>query len=212
MVSPVNPLYIRTGAPGNPKSNGEETVLLMWGYHDSNAEHPAGTWDHVDWNVNSFYSIVEWEELVDIDMDDVPDIADNCVNDYNPDQDNADDDSFGNACDTDDDNDGWEDFEDNCPLTYNPGQEDSLDNGVGDACRTCCYDYTGNTNCTQDEEPDISDIVYLINMIYYGGPICCFDEADVNLSGDLDIADIVKVIQFLFYSHQQLPDCPLRSE
>ncbi|MFZ5979108.1 MAG: hypothetical protein ACOYVF_00615, partial [Candidatus Zixiibacteriota bacterium] len=94
-----------------------------------------------------------------------------------------------------------------------PGQEDSIGNGVGDVCRSCCIGYTGNVNCDDSEDPDISDIAYMINHLYfYGPPLCCRDEADVNRSdGVVDISDIVLIIRHLYISHEDLPDCPLRS-
>ena len=46
----------------------------------------------------------------DADYDGVEDSCDNCVFRSNPDQKNDDDDKTGNACDVDDDNDGWGEF------------------------------------------------------------------------------------------------------
>jgi len=71
---------------------------------------------------------------------------DNCPSMSNSDQANSDNDSLGNACDPDDDNDTIaDDAPDNCPTTPNgPGQAsvvgtgnqtDSDTNGVGDACQ-----------------------------------------------------------------------------
>lgn len=70
---------------------------------------------------------------------------DNCPDEPNPDQQDADLDGFGDACDlcsdisdpdqTDSDGDGWGDACDNCPDDYNSGQQDSDDNGIGDACQ-----------------------------------------------------------------------------
>jgi hypothetical protein len=59
---------------------------------------------------------------------------DNCPNDYNQDQADADSDSSGDVCDTDDDNDGVADVDDNCPLDANPSQSDADVDGAGDAC------------------------------------------------------------------------------
>ncbi|HEX8102087.1 MAG TPA: thrombospondin type 3 repeat-containing protein [Solirubrobacteraceae bacterium] len=62
-------------------------------------------------------------------------LADNCAPPVrNPDQLNTDGDEFGDACDSDDDNDGLADGGDNCPTDVNPDQKDTNGDGVGDAC------------------------------------------------------------------------------
>jgi hypothetical protein len=66
----------------------------------------------------------------------VPDDVDNCPSVSNPDQSNHDGDSFGDACDNDDDNDGIPNGSDNCPDVYNPAQEDADMDGIGNACET----------------------------------------------------------------------------
>lgn len=48
-------------------------------------------------------------------------MVDNCVNIYNPQQQDADGDGVGDACD-------------NCPTVPNSDQKDSNGNGIGDAC------------------------------------------------------------------------------
>lgn len=70
----------------------------------------------------------------DADDDTVPDASDNCVAVANTDQADADHDSMGDACDTDDDNDGVADTGDNCPFLANPEQSDNEEDGIGDAC------------------------------------------------------------------------------
>jgi hypothetical protein len=72
-------------------------------------------------------------ELADGDDDGVPDSADNCPLDENPDQSDVDHNSVGDVCAADPDSDSVI-RGDNCPLTQNPAQVDSDHDGVGDAC------------------------------------------------------------------------------
>ena len=94
--------------------------------------------------------------LADSDQDTVDDAADNCPLDANQDQLDTDQDSAGNVCDSDDDNDGISDAEeetngtnplladsdsdsvddsvDNCPINANGDQADSDQDQIGDVC------------------------------------------------------------------------------
>ena len=77
-------------------------------------------------------------EVNDKDMDGIADNEDNCPFDYNPDQLNVDGDidDDGDACDWDDDNDGYLDFEDCNPSdnTSFPGAREICGDGVDNDC------------------------------------------------------------------------------
>lgn len=75
---------------------------------------------------------------------------------------------------------------------------------------SCCTGITGNVNCSEPDDPDISDITRLIDFLYLSRePLCCVEEADVNASGgDPDISDVTRLIDFLYLSRAALPDCP----
>jgi hypothetical protein len=74
----------------------------------------------------------------------------------------------------------------------------------------CCEGMTGNADCSQSEEPDISDITRLIDFLYISHEeLCCPGEADVDGSGgEPDISDITALIDHLYLSHDPLVDCP----
>ena len=97
--------------------------------------------------------------LYDRDNDGVGEAFDNCLNVSNPSQANADNDAFGDACDSDADNDGIG-ASDNCPLISNPDQADLDGDGVGDPCDS---DIDGDgidvsDNCPLEINPDQSDL------------------------------------------------------
>jgi|GEM_PF-511419 len=109
---------------------------------------------------------------------------------------------------SDSDGDGIYDEIDNCPDDANPGQEDANGDGFGDAC--CCIGDRGNVNCSEQQQPDISDITRLIDYLYLShAPLCCPPEADCNASGgEPDISDITALIDNLYISHSPLEVCP----
>ena len=73
---------------------------------------------------------------------------------------------------------------------------------------------TGNTNCSEAEDPDVSDIVRIIDYLYINkAPLCCPPEANTDGIGvypisDPDISDIIKIIDHLYLSKAPLVNCP----
>ena len=71
---------------------------------------------------------------IDKDDDGITDVEDNCIDVYNPEQQNLDGDEFGDLCDYDDDGDGVLDTADGCPFIPDPARTDTDGDGRGDAC------------------------------------------------------------------------------
>jgi Zn-dependent metalloprotease len=142
----------------------------------------------------------------DRDGDRVVDAVDNCPDDPNPRQENSDGATDGgDACDTDDDNDGVADALDNCRTVGNPDQTDTDGDGVGDSCDNCRTTpnpgqensdglMDGGDACDDDDDSDGVDDVSdncptvanpdQIDVDGNGiGLLCDFDEEFI-LSGD----------------------------
>jgi Putative metal-binding motif/Bacterial TSP3 repeat/Thrombospondin type 3 repeat len=142
----------------------------------------AGQWGYVSASYDNVVNLA-----LDGDGDGVPDDLDNCLTLPNPPSDwvdingdghsqsqaDFDLDQNGDACDTDDDNDGVADGGDNCPLGFNPGQEDLDGDGQGDAC-------------DQDADGDgYVSFLFYVPEIHTAGYDC--DDADpdpVHINGD----------------------------
>ena len=101
------------------------------------------------------------ETSAGFEADGVGDTCDNCPQLFNPEQENSDSDSFGNFCDSDDDNDSLIDELDNCPLHANVGQDDSDQDGFGDPCdddRDGDGFSNNEDNCPLDANPEQLDL------------------------------------------------------
>ncbi|MDD3733009.1 MAG: N-acetylmuramoyl-L-alanine amidase [candidate division Zixibacteria bacterium] len=73
----------------------------------------------------------------------------------------------------------------------------------------CCIGLRGNADCSDDEEPDISDVNRITDFLYLShDPLCCFEEADTYPDGMIDISDISRLIDYLYLTHKPLPNCP----
>ena len=79
-----------------------------------------------------------------------------------------------------------------------------------------CVGFTGNIDCSPVQAPDISDMQRLIDHLFISmNPVCCVEEADVDVSGqpdplpeDVDISDVQLLIDHLFINMIDLPACP----
>jgi len=93
---------------------------------------PNGHLYYVD---NGRNEVVRIDPYFDVDEDGIIDKNDNCLNLYNPDQEDYDEDSIGNSCDDDDDNDDVIDDIDLCPRGDLGWSSWTFSDFDGDGCR-----------------------------------------------------------------------------
>ena len=97
--------------------------------------------------------VTETIAVLDADGDGVADDDDNCPNTANPGQENTDQDSEGDACDSDDDNDGITDnFPDNCPRNSQTGWTSTRD--FDNPASSTDWD---NDGCKDNHPEDLDD-------------------------------------------------------
>jgi hypothetical protein len=73
----------------------------------------------------------------------------------------------------------------------------------------CCVGLRGNVDGSSDEAPDISDLVDLVNYIFYmGDRPGCEAESDLNDDNDIDLVDIVMLVDFFFRGGPPPIECP----
>lgn len=135
-------------------------------------------------NADAFLALVTGD-CADSDEDGVCDTIDNCVDTYNPNQDDSDGDLVGDSCDIcpldaqdDIDGDGLCADVDNCPEINNPLQEDPDGDGYGTVCDNCPNDF--NANQIDTDEDGIGDSCDVCPNDFY-------DDYDGDgICGDLD--------------------------
>jgi hypothetical protein len=73
----------------------------------------------------------------------------------------------------------------------------------------CSWPTMGDADCNL-EGPDIGDVTYQIRLLFItvGMPWCCFDEADLDGNGEIDIGDLSILINRLFISLRDPDPCP----
>ena len=67
------------------------------------------------------------------------------------------------------------------------------------ANKGCCRGTRGNVNYDENNELDISDVVFFVNYMFdeiLTLEIVCPEEADVNNDGSVDIEDIVYLVDY----------------
>ena len=73
----------------------------------------------------------------------------------------------------------------------------------------CCWGITANVDNGSDQVIDISDLAYLVDYMFTGGPPPeCEDEANIESVGGIDISDLVYLVDYMFTEGPAPPACP----
>ncbi len=96
-------------------------------------------------------------------------------------------------------------FRNRC-LFYTP---DTLNGSVSLGDPPCCVDIRGNVDNDILDAVDISDLVFVVDFIFTGGPApVCSEEADVTADAAVDISDLVYLVDFIFTGGPDPLVCP----
>ncbi len=74
----------------------------------------------------------------------------------------------------------------------------------------CCRGFTGNVDCDPDGNINITDLLRLIDYIFYTHtPLCCPTSANIDGddNGNLNIGDITTMIDFMFRGRNFASEC-----
>jgi hypothetical protein len=72
----------------------------------------------------------------------------------------------------------------------------------------CCNGIRGNIDYDPDDIVDISDLVYLVDFMFTGGPRPpCMWEADLDDDGLVDISDLNYLVDYMFNGGPAPVDC-----
>ncbi|HDL01694.1 MAG TPA: hypothetical protein ENH23_05615 [candidate division Zixibacteria bacterium] len=76
-------------------------------------------------------------------------------------------------------------------------------------CDCCRSPIRGNIDGDPLDETNFADLVYFVTYSFSGGPPPpCFDEADIDGSGEIDITDIVDLVSYMFSGGAAPVVCP----
>ncbi len=95
------------------------------------------------------------------------------------------------------------------PYQTNQGGTDAFVTKLSSAASCCMPPIRGNVDYDPGDVIDISDLVYLVDFMFNGGPDpVCIDEADVDGSGEIDISDLVHIVDYMFNDGPPPVACP----
>ncbi|MBW2738041.1 MAG: hypothetical protein JRE64_04150 [Deltaproteobacteria bacterium] len=196
--------YIALGNDDLTSSEAQNALAFLLAGQEAN-----GSWNNNPYDTGvSLLAIYTSMLETDTDGDGVPDLIDNCPDDYNPDQKNTDKeneglpgypagDERGDVCDNDDDNDGLtDDFEINYTGT-DPLSPDSDGDGIFDGFED--MDFDGITNAdefAQGTDPKAPDLSLSAGLNLFGHPVAVpGGYTSYDLLIDLGMDDEVDKIQ-----------------